>query len=64
VKGDLAMHIPPSISFEEATPLGSGLATVGLALYKHLGLPFPILPLPNPVSQKTEIENKKTQILI
>jgi hypothetical protein len=64
VKGDIAMHIPPNISFEEAATLGGGLATVGLAMYKHLGWPFPTFPLPTPTSRNSESENKKTPILI
>jgi len=35
------MHIPPNISFEEAATLPCGLATVALALYKHLPLRLP-----------------------
>jgi NADPH:quinone reductase-like Zn-dependent oxidoreductase len=45
VKGDIAMHIPPNISYEEAATLPCGLATVALALYKHLSLPLPTLPI-------------------
>ncbi|KAN0117172.1 putative zinc-binding oxidoreductase ToxD [Hyaloscypha variabilis] len=41
LKGDIAMHIPPNISFEEAATLPCGLATVALALYKHLSLRLP-----------------------
>ena len=39
------MHIPPNISSEEAATLPCGLATVFLALYKHLSLPLPTLPV-------------------
>jgi NADPH:quinone reductase-like Zn-dependent oxidoreductase len=45
VKGDIAMHIPPNLSFEEAATLPCGLATVALALYKHLSLPLPDFPI-------------------
>ena len=40
-KGDLAMRIPAHVSFEEAATAGVAVATVGLGLYKHLGLPLP-----------------------
>lgn len=39
------MHIPPNLSFEEACTVGGGMATIALALYRHLELPFPTLPL-------------------
>lgn len=45
IKGDIAMHIPPSLSFEEASTLGGGIATVALALYRYLELPFLTFPL-------------------
>jgi hypothetical protein len=38
------MHIPANMSFEEAATLPCGLATVALALYKHLSLPLPTFP--------------------
>ncbi|KAE9376712.1 putative zinc-binding oxidoreductase ToxD [Stipitochalara longipes BDJ] len=41
LKADIAMHIPPNITFEEAATLPGGLATVALALYKHISLPLP-----------------------
>jgi len=41
VKGDLQIHIPDTISFEEAATLGIGITTVGQALYQSLGLVLP-----------------------
>jgi NADPH:quinone reductase-like Zn-dependent oxidoreductase len=45
VKGDIAMRIPPNISFEDASSLGGGIATVALALYRYLELSIPTLPI-------------------
>ncbi|KUJ08001.1 putative zinc-binding oxidoreductase ToxD [Mollisia scopiformis] len=45
MKGDISMHIPPNVSFEEAATLTCGFGTIGLGFYKHLGLPFPTLPV-------------------
>ncbi|KAE8452329.1 hypothetical protein EG329_001029 [Mollisiaceae sp. DMI_Dod_QoI] len=53
MKGDLAMHIPPNLSFEEAATLPCGLITVGLGFYRHLELPFPNL-LRSPVENQAE----------
>ena len=39
------MHVPPNITFEEAATLGSGITTVALGLYRHLGLPLLTLPV-------------------
>ena len=41
IKGDIAMHITPNVSFEEASTLGGGIATVALAYYRYLELPLP-----------------------
>jgi len=54
------MRIPPNIPFEEAATMGCGLATVGLAMYKHLGLPF----LAFPPLQTSDFEKNRTPILI
>ncbi|KAK9239236.1 chaperonin 10-like protein [Lipomyces kononenkoae] len=43
-KGDLQLHIPDQLSFEEAATLGVGVATVGQGLYQALGLPLPDQP--------------------
>lgn len=40
-KGGLQAKIPDSLSFEEASTLGLGIATVGQGLYQSLGLPLP-----------------------
>lgn len=40
-KGDLAMHIPETVGWEEAATVGVAISTVGLALYKILALPLP-----------------------
>ncbi|MCJ1474125.1 hypothetical protein MMC13_002783 [Lambiella insularis] len=44
VKGDIQMHIPESLSFEEAATLGVGISTVGQALYQSLKIPLPSHP--------------------
>jgi NADPH:quinone reductase-like Zn-dependent oxidoreductase len=44
-KGDIAIHIPENISFEEAATLGCGIFTVALGFYRYLELPFLTLPL-------------------
>lgn len=41
VKGDIAMKIPSHMSFADASTLPSGVSTVALGLYKHIGLPLP-----------------------
>ncbi|KAK5175900.1 uncharacterized protein LTR77_001040 [Saxophila tyrrhenica] len=41
VNGDIQMHIPDAVSFEEAATVGIGVGTAGYALYKVLGLPLP-----------------------
>ncbi|KAH8811141.1 zinc-binding oxidoreductase alcohol dehydrogenase [Xylogone sp. PMI_703] len=43
IKGDTAVHIPPHLSFEEASTLPCGLGTVSLGLYKYLKLPLSAL---------------------
>lgn len=35
------MHIPQNVSWEAAATVGVAIATVGLGLYKFLGLPLP-----------------------
>jgi NADPH:quinone reductase-like Zn-dependent oxidoreductase len=45
VKGDVAMHIPDNISFEEAATLGCGIFTNALGLYRYLELPLLTFPL-------------------
>jgi NADPH:quinone reductase-like Zn-dependent oxidoreductase len=40
-KGDIQMHIPDNMSFEEAATLGVGISTVGQGLYQSLKLPLP-----------------------
>ncbi|KAB8291214.1 hypothetical protein EYC80_009901 [Monilinia laxa] len=58
VKGDIAFHIPPSVSFEEASSLGCGVTTVALGLYKYMSLALLTFPLSKPYSER------KTPILI
>ena len=41
VKGDLAIKIPDGVSWEEACTVWVGVGTMGFALYKMLGLPWP-----------------------
>ncbi|KAG0650013.1 ACT-toxin biosynthesis S2 [Hyphodiscus hymeniophilus] len=45
VKGDVAMHIPPGMSFEDAATLPCGVGTCCLGMYKELGLPWLSFPL-------------------
>lgn len=40
-KGDLVMHIPDSVTWEAASTVGVAIATIGLGMYKLLGLPLP-----------------------
>ncbi|KAJ5827401.1 Protein TOXD [Penicillium robsamsonii] len=40
-KGDIQMHIPDNLSFQEAATLGVGITTVGQALYQSLKLALP-----------------------
>jgi len=43
-KGDIQMHIPDKVSFEDAATLGVGITTVGQGLYQSLKLPLPTQP--------------------
>ncbi|KAH7330218.1 putative zinc-binding oxidoreductase ToxD [Rhexocercosporidium sp. MPI-PUGE-AT-0058] len=45
MKGDVSLHIPPSMSFEDAATLPCGIGTVGLAFYRHLELPTLTFPV-------------------
>ncbi|KAJ5162236.1 chaperonin 10-like protein [Penicillium capsulatum] len=49
VKGDVQIHMPSHLSFDEAATLGVGVVTVGLGLYQHLQLPWPTQPLSTPI---------------
>ncbi|KAJ5953554.1 hypothetical protein N7454_000450 [Penicillium verhagenii] len=40
VKGDLQLHIPDHLTFEEAATMGAALHTAGQGLIQNLGLPF------------------------
>jgi NADPH:quinone reductase-like Zn-dependent oxidoreductase len=40
-KGDIQIHIPDNMSFEEAATLGVGISTVGQGLYQSMKLPLP-----------------------
>jgi NADPH:quinone reductase-like Zn-dependent oxidoreductase len=42
MKGDITMHIPRNFSFEEAATLPGGIATIGLSMYRDLGLDLPL----------------------
>jgi len=44
---NLAIHIPPQMSFEDAATLPSGLITIALGFYRYLELPMLSLPLEN-----------------
>ena len=48
VKGDLQIHIPDNLSFQEAATLGVGISTVGHALYQSLKLAHPSDPVAQP----------------
>jgi len=48
-KGDVAIKIPDTLSFEEAATLGVGITTVGQALYQSLKLPLPTEPAKEPL---------------
>jgi NADPH:quinone reductase-like Zn-dependent oxidoreductase len=50
-KGDIAMRLPPNVSFDEAATFPVGLTTIGLSLYSSLKLPLPNEPakVPFPV---------------
>jgi NADPH:quinone reductase-like Zn-dependent oxidoreductase len=52
MKGDITMHIPSNLSFEEAATLPGGIATIGLSLYRDLGLPLLTVPLNKSNEQK------------
>ncbi|KAJ5671986.1 chaperonin 10-like protein [Penicillium longicatenatum] len=47
-KGDLQMHIPDNLSFQQAATLGVGITTVGQSLYQTLKLALPTEPLKTP----------------
>lgn len=49
VKGDVQLHIPDNLSFEEAATLGVGITTAAQSLYQRLGLVWPTQPLSEPV---------------
>jgi NADPH:quinone reductase-like Zn-dependent oxidoreductase len=48
VKGDVAIKLPVSLSFEEGATLGVAVATIGLALYQKFGLALPDRPTEEP----------------
>lgn len=48
-KGDIQIHIPDNLSFQEAATLGVGIITVGRALYQNLQLALPTEPIKEPV---------------
>lgn len=41
VKGDIQIHVPDNISFEEAATWATGINTVGQGMYSHDGLQLP-----------------------
>ncbi|RHZ53112.1 zinc-binding alcohol dehydrogenase family protein [Aspergillus thermomutatus] len=45
VKGDVQIHIPDNLSFQEAATLGVGITTVGQSLYQSLKLSWPTEPI-------------------
>jgi NADPH:quinone reductase-like Zn-dependent oxidoreductase len=47
-KGDVQMHIPENLGFEQAATLGVGVNTVMQGLYQSLGLAWPTEPLREP----------------
>jgi NADPH:quinone reductase-like Zn-dependent oxidoreductase len=48
-KGDIQIHIPDNLSFQEAATLGIGITTVGQSLYQSLKLALPAEPIKMPV---------------
>lgn len=48
VKGDVAVRLPDSLSFEEGSTLGVAVATIGLGLYQKFGLALPDQPTTEP----------------
>ena len=40
-KGDIQLHVPDDLTFEDAATLGVGVLTIGQALYQALKLPLP-----------------------
>lgn len=48
-KGDVQMHIPDNLSFQQAATLGVGIITVGQGLYQSLKIAWPTEPLKEPL---------------
>lgn len=44
-KQDIMLKIPAGVGFVEAATLGVGISTVGLGLFRRLGLPLPTEPV-------------------
>lgn len=61
MKGDISLHIPDSMSFEDAATLPCGIGTVGLAFYRYLELPFVSLPIPE---KKSESEGGRERFIL
>ncbi|KAI4224029.1 MAG: hypothetical protein L6R36_004967 [Xanthoria steineri] len=49
VKEHIQIPMPPNLSFQQAATLGVGVTTVGLSLYRTLGLHLPDDPIAEPV---------------
>jgi NADPH:quinone reductase-like Zn-dependent oxidoreductase len=43
-KGDIQIHIPDNMSFEEAATLGVGISTVGQGLYQSISYRYRMIP--------------------
>jgi NADPH:quinone reductase-like Zn-dependent oxidoreductase len=57
--------MPQGMSFEEATTLGTAITSVGLALYKSMGLPLPLpRPCREPEPRPQHVEGRNPWILI
>ncbi|KAF4625591.1 hypothetical protein G7Y89_g12576 [Cudoniella acicularis] len=54
LKGDITIRIPDNISFEEASTLSGGIATVALCLYRDLEYPLPTFPLAKSPAKSNE----------
>ncbi|KAI4232153.1 MAG: hypothetical protein LQ349_005171 [Xanthoria aureola] len=50
VKEHIQIPMPPNLGFQQAATLGVGVTTVGLSLYRTLGLNLPDDPIAEPVS--------------
>lgn len=60
MKGDIQIHIPENISFEEAATWPTGINTVGQGMYSHDGLQLPWSDQPSKAGVKVLIYGAST----